>query len=89
MRYLKQNARVDNKVSNITTEARAHLAVSSSNLAQCHFVVGGLLIGFSKSNSPKVRKMSESGKIIPLKKRNFIHSYWFSEHTQAFSMIWC
>ena len=37
--------------------------------AQCHFVVGGLLIGFSKSNSPKVRKMSESGRIIPLKKR--------------------
>ena len=38
-------------------------------IAQCHFVVGGLLIGFSKSNSPKVRKMSESGRIIPLKKR--------------------
>ena len=39
------------------------------NSAQCHFVVGGLLIGFSNSNSPKVRKMSESGRIIPLKKR--------------------
>ena len=37
--------------------------------AQWHFVVGGLLIGFSKSNSPKVRRMSESGRIIPLKKR--------------------
>ena len=35
--------------------------------AQYHFVIGGLIIGFSKSNSPKKRKMSESGRIIPLK----------------------
>ena len=38
----------------------------ASHSAQRNFVVGGLLIGFSKSNLQKVRKMSESGRTIPL-----------------------
>ena len=29
--------------------------------------VGGLLIGFAKSNSPKARKISESGRIMPFR----------------------
>ena len=35
--------------------------------AQLRFAVGGLLIGFAKSNSPKARKVSESGRIIPFR----------------------
>ena len=31
------------------------------------FAVGGLLIGFAKQNSPKVRTNSESGMIIPFR----------------------
>ena len=38
-----------------------HFRIMQSN-AQCHFDVGRLLIGFSKSNSPKVRKISASGR---------------------------
>ena len=39
--------------------------LSLSYIAQKHFAVGELLIGFSKSNSSKVRKMSESGGVCP------------------------
>ena len=42
------------------------ICLSMSN-AQLRFTVGGLLIGFAKSNSPKARKISESGRIIPFR----------------------
>ena len=38
-------------------------------IAQIRFAVGGLLIGFTKTNSPKVQKTSESGWIMPLRQR--------------------
>ena len=41
------------------------------NIALLRFAVGGLLIGFPKSNAPKVRQISESGRIMPLKQRIF------------------
>ena len=37
------------------------------NTALRRLAVGGLLIGFSKSISPKVRKISESGRIMPFR----------------------
>ena len=38
-------------------------------IALLRFTVGGLLIGFPKSNAPKVRKVSESVRIMTLKQR--------------------
>ena len=41
--------------------------LSLDHSAHLQFAVGGLLIGFAKSNSPKARKVSESGRIIPFR----------------------
>ena len=42
---------------------------SAWSIALLRFAVGGLLLGFPKSNAPKIRKVCESGRIMPLKQR--------------------
>ena len=41
--------------------------------AQLQFAVGGLLIGFTKTNSPQAQNTSESGWIMPLRQEIYGH----------------